>query len=98
MDMKEEYRKEFKCIGARDSIVVYRSPHDMRYGTVKIEEYDDHFLILGQNKNNGGNLIKFAKVYPDEVRWTPAAAQIFCAAGILMCALTVLSTIIQVLH
>jgi hypothetical protein len=98
MCIKEEYRKEFKCIGMKDKIIPYRSPHDMRYGTVKIEEYDDHFLILGQNKNNGGNLIKFAKVFPDMPHWNRSTAQIFCFAGMLMSVLTAFSTIIQVLH
>jgi hypothetical protein len=97
MCKKEEYRKEFRCIGKDDEIIVYRSPQDMRYGTVKIEEYDDHFLILGQNKNNGGNMIKFAKVIPSDPRWNPMAAQLFCAAGILMSVLVGLSTIIQVI-
>ena len=97
MCIKEEYRKEFKCIGRDDEIIVYRSPQDMRYGTVKIEEYDDHFLILGQNKNNGGNMIKFAKIIPADPRWNPMAAQMFMGAGILMAVLTAFSTIIQVL-
>jgi hypothetical protein len=98
MCIKDEYRKEFKCIGDRDKIIPYRSPKDMRYGTVKIEEYEDHFLILGQNKNNGGNMIKFAKVYPEFPHWNQDTAQIFCLAGILMSVLTAFSTIIQVIH
>lgn len=98
MCMKEEYRKEFRCIEKDDEIIVYRSPQDMRYGTVKIEEYDDHFLILGANKHNGGNLIKFAKVIPAEPRWNPMVAQMFCGAGIAMAVLTAFSTILQVIH
>ena len=97
MCIKEEYRKEFKCIGRDDEIIVYRSPQDMRYGTVKIEEYDDHFLILGQNKNNGGNMIKFAKVIPDIPHWNRTTMQLFGAAGLFMTVLTAFSTLLQIL-
>lgn len=98
MCIKEEYRKEFKCIKSGDTIIAYRSPQDMRFGTVQIEEYDDHFLILGQNKNNGGNTIKFAKIYPEFPHWNQMTAQFFCGAGILMSILTGFSTVLQLLH
>ena len=68
IDIKEEYRKALRCIGKNDKVIPYRSLEDMRYGTLTVEEYDGHMLIMGQNKNNGGNLIKFAVVVTAEKR------------------------------
>lgn len=68
MCQKTEYRKALRCIKNGDKVIPYRSLDDMRFGTLTIEEYEDHTLVLGQNKNNGGNLIRFAKIIPNEVR------------------------------
>ena len=53
--------------------------------------------LFDWHKNNGGNMIKFAKIIPADPRWNPMAAQMFMGAGILMAVLTAFSTIIQVL-
>jgi len=68
MCQKTEYRKSLRCIKDGDKVIPYRSLDDMRFGTLTIEEYDDHTLVLGANKNNGGNLIKFAKIIPYDCR------------------------------